>query len=466
MGAYLMTLALEALAFAVFVALAAVVPYVRRKRGYWTSRGVTVATGARALAATVPGIRLDEKSLARYRDKAAAATLVGLHDAGRPCALACDVRVAAAALGNDGFIEPLGRTGAGSLIPRVVNAETVTAMLPAMCEAVTELITSLEALANLRQTIGPWTYAKKCSITTVATCVYGQPMIDSRVNAFAEQCDKALQRPAVTDYFTTYDLSSISGRGASSTDFKQLLREAAAADQNESSDVTDKQVRQDMFEFITGAIEPTAALVTAALYVLSRDQNIQDKLREHLDVVLDKHQQRITIDQLDRLTYLENVLEETLRKYPLVAVVRRLTTKSYVVPDGGQSVLEPGTLVAVPVHAFHHDQTHFTAPEMFLPDRFPGQLSSAYMPYGSGLRSHIGKHFVAVEVKLIIAMLVSRYAIHVDSDVPGRSPDPFDRTSFAGVRVKLTNHNGVKEPAMYESLRKCHRGNKKFLLFR
>jgi cytochrome P450 len=64
-----------------------------------------------------------------------------------------------------------------------------------------------------------------------------------------------------------------------------------------------------MFEFITGAIEPTAALVTAALYVLSRDQNIQDKLREHLDVVLDKHQQRITIDQLDRLTYLENVLE-------------------------------------------------------------------------------------------------------------------------------------------------------------
>jgi hypothetical protein len=77
-----------------------------------------------------------------------------------------------------------------------------------------------------------------------------------------------------------------------------------------------------------------------------------------------------------------------------------------------------------------------------------------------------GKHFVAVEVKLIIAMLVSRYAIHVDSDEPGRSPDPFDRTSFAGVRVKLTNHNGVKEPAMYESLRKCHRGNKKFLLFR
>lgn len=78
------------------------------------------------------------------------------------------------------------------------------------------------------------------------------------------------------------------------------------------TDVTDKQVRLDMFEFVTSAIEPTAALVTAALYELSRDQNIQDKLREHLDSVMDKHQQRITMDQLDRLPYLENVLKGKL----------------------------------------------------------------------------------------------------------------------------------------------------------
>lgn len=64
-----------------------------------------------------------------------------------------------------------------------------------------------------------------------------------------------------------------------------------------------------MFEFVTAAVEPTAALVTAALYELSHDQIVQDRLREHLDSVLDKHQQKITMDQLDRLTYLENVLK-------------------------------------------------------------------------------------------------------------------------------------------------------------
>lgn len=74
------------------------------------------------------------------------------------------------------------------------------------------------------------------------------------------------------------------------------------------TDVADKQVRLDMFEFVTGAIEPTAALVTAALYELARDQNIQNQLRKHLDNELDEHQTHFTINQLDRLSYLENVL--------------------------------------------------------------------------------------------------------------------------------------------------------------
>ena len=63
-----------------------------------------------------------------------------------------------------------------------------------------------------------------------------------------------------------------------------------------------------MFEFVTGTIEPTATLVTAALYELAHDKTIQNRLRECLDSELEEHQKQITIDQLDRLTYLENVL--------------------------------------------------------------------------------------------------------------------------------------------------------------
>lgn len=231
------TLVFEVLAFVTFAVLVAVVPYVRRKRSYWTSRGIRVAGDRHALVTTLPGVRLDDRSLARYRDEAGPDTIVlGLHDDGRPCALACDVRVAAAALGNDGFAEADGRNSQ-SLVPSTVDADGVIAVLPVMSECVAELITSLEAVANRHLTVLPWTEVKKCAVTVVATCVYGQPMIDSRVKAFAEQCDKALRSPAAaTEYFATYDLSTDDRASSSpSNDFKRLFRTAAAENDKISS---------------------------------------------------------------------------------------------------------------------------------------------------------------------------------------------------------------------------------------
>ncbi|VVC38578.1 Cytochrome P450,Cytochrome P450, E-class, group I [Cinara cedri] len=461
------TVALEVLAFLAFVVMAVGVPYVRRKRGYWTDRGVPVAGGT--LATTFPGVRLNERLLTSYF-KHATAAVVGLHDAGRPCALACDVRIAASAMGNDGFAEP-GYRGAQdgcSLVRTVMDAETMATVMPVMNECVAELVTSLEAVANRRLTIAPWTRVRKCAATAVATCVYGQPMIDSRIEAFAAQCDKALKSPAViTDYFAGYGLSDDDGR-AQPPHIKRLLHEASADhhQQQLGSDVNSKRVRSNMFEFVTGSIEPTAALVTATLYELALDQNLQNRLRKHLDGVLDEHQQQITIDQLDRLSYLENVLRETLRKYPLVPVVRRVTTKPYTLPPGSggrASTLETDTLVVVPVHAFHHDGRHFAAPEAFRPDRFPEQLTVAYMPYGTGPRSYIGKHFVGLEAKLIIAALVSRYEVHLDSET-GTPPNPFDVTSFAGVQVMVANRNmRDRESSIEASLKPIN--DKKFLFF-
>lgn len=224
------TFVFEALAFVIFAVLIVVVPYARRKRSYWTNRGVQVAAGRRALATTLLGVKLDDRSLARYRYEAGADALLGLHDSGRPCALACDIRLAVAALGNDGFTEVNSRN-CHSLVPTTVDAESVIAMLPVMNKCVNELITSLEAVANRQLTVAPWTEVKNCAVMVVATCVYGQPMIDSRIKAFAEQCDKALRSPASTDYFTTYDLSSddrTSYSSSPSNDFKRLFQTAAA----------------------------------------------------------------------------------------------------------------------------------------------------------------------------------------------------------------------------------------------
>lgn len=225
---YATTLALELTAFAAFVVLAVLVPYVRRKREFWTSRGVPVPHSRRAMATTLPGFRLDDRSLAAYRRGAGAAPVLGLHDAGQPCALACDVLVAAAAMADHGFAEPDVRRRVGTLVPVAVNADAIAAVLPAMAECVTELSTSLEAVANRRLTVVPWTEVRRCAAAVVATCVYGQPMVDSKVKAFAERCDEALSPSAgCPGYFASYDLRT-DDRPTANVNIMRLLRAAAA----------------------------------------------------------------------------------------------------------------------------------------------------------------------------------------------------------------------------------------------
>lgn len=81
----------------------------------------------------------------------------------------------------------------------------------------------------------------------------------------------------------------------------------------------------------------------------------------------------------------------------MATTVRRVTTRPYAVPEagggggGGRVTLEPGTVTVVPVYSIHNDRRYFDHPETFRPHRFPEQLSSAYMPHGSGPRSYISK---------------------------------------------------------------------------
>lgn len=79
-----------------------------------------------------------------------------------------------------------------------------------------------------------------------------------------------------------------------------------------------------------------------------------------------------------------------------------------------------------------------------------------------------GKHFIGLEAKLIVAILVSKYEVHMDNIELGRVPDPFDLSSYAGVRVKVTNRRGVRESTMGASLQRIQQqesNDKKFLFF-
>jgi cytochrome P450 len=103
------------------------------------------------------------------------------------------------------------------------------------------------------------------------------------------------------------------------------------------------------------------------------------------------------------------VFTETLRKYPILPLLDRISSSDYQLPAAngtGTVTLPAGTNVYIPVLALHHDPTYFPEPEKFDPDRFTEENKRSrpnytYIPFGEGQRLCIGKD------RLLVALCIS-----------------------------------------------------------
>ena len=77
---------------------------------------------------------------------------------------------------------------------------------------------------------------------------------------------------------------------------------------------------------------------------------------------------------------------ETLRKFPPVDNLLRLTANDYKIPDSNLTI-EKDTIVIIPVFGIHNDPDIYPNPEMFDPERFSDENKKklhpmAHLPFG------------------------------------------------------------------------------------
>lgn len=112
-----------------------------------------------------------------------------------------------------------------------------------------------------------------------------------------------------------------------------------------------------------------------------------------------------------------------MRKNPSVGTLHRVIGSDYTLPCG--AVAPKGTYVIIPALAFHHDEEHFSNPDVFDPDRFNEDTKStrhqfAYLPFGEGPRVCIGIRFGMLQTKLGLSMLLRQFRFEICSktDIP------------------------------------------------
>ncbi|XP_071651117.1 cytochrome P450 9e2-like [Temnothorax longispinosus] len=203
-------------------------------------------------------------------------------------------------------------------------------------------------------------------------------------------------------------------------DMIHLLMQALDKEGANVHKMTLDDIVSQAFSFFFAGFDTTSTLMCFVAHELAINRDIQDRLREEVQQHLAEGNGKISYESLSKMSYMDMVISETLRKHPPVIFLDRLCVKRYELPPSQPGcknvIVEPNDVLLFPVYALHHDPKYFPNPDKFDPERFSEEnkdniLPYTYLPFGHGPRKCIGNRFVLMEAKILIAHLLQKFTL-------------------------------------------------------
>lgn len=195
----------------------------------------------------------------------------------------------------------------------------------------------------------------------------------------------------------------------------------AARDPETGEGMSDTQLRDELLSFLGAGYETTGDGLCWIFYLLSSAPEVQARLEAEVDAQIGD---RAPGDgELSKMTYAEQVIDESWRLYPPAWAFTRSAAEADVID--GHEIPKNATVVLSP-YVNHRHPRFWPDPERFDPDRFaPGRVipSFAYFPFGGGPHMCVGKHLSLLEVKVALTMIARRFRVSMVQDQAIR-PEP------------------------------------------
>ncbi|KAJ8709641.1 hypothetical protein PYW08_009645 [Mythimna loreyi] len=203
---------------------------------------------------------------------------------------------------------------------------------------------------------------------------------------------------------------------SSSGKFKPILDQMLQL--NKEQDVfTDDDIVEHMQTLVVAANDTSSAALTLIMLIIGTYPNVQERIFDELQEVFQHDDTDITKENLQKLVYLEAVIKESMRLYPVVPIVARkvdveVKLKNYTMRAGSSCMIGLYSLLRHPLWG--------PDAEEFRPDRWldPASLPShpsLYAAFSVGKRNCIGKLFSMIVMKMALAHICRRY--HITGDI-------------------------------------------------
>jgi cytochrome P450 len=251
---------------------------------------------------------------------------------------------------------------------------------------------------------------------------------------------KGRKRRAIRSLNETVD-RIIRERRASGVDRNDLLSMLLLAvdEEGDRRGMSDHQARHEAMTLFIAGHDTTAAGLTWIGYVLSTQPTVAERCAGEVNAALGDR--TAAYGDLPRLSYLEQVVKETLRLYPpAIGVFARQAVADVEI---GGYLLKKGSMVQILSYVTQRDSRWFPDPERFEAERFePGRAESipafAYFPFGGGPRVCIGNQFAMAEMVLVTATLLQRLRFELAPDQgPVKLKPQLSLRPAGGLRLRM-----------------------------
>ncbi|KAG5670296.1 hypothetical protein PVAND_000572 [Polypedilum vanderplanki] len=165
-----------------------------------------------------------------------------------------------------------------------------------------------------------------------------------------------------------------------------------------------------MFE----AHDTTSSAIAFTLLNLAKHQEIQKKVyNECFEIFGNDLSQQPTMQDLNKMNYLDKVIKENLRLYPSVPNFGRKFNDDEVI---GDYIFPKNVAIRISPYSMGRDPKLFPDPLKFDPSRFEIEKNIklfSFVPFSAGPRNCIGQKYAMLELKSVLSKIVRNFEVCV-----------------------------------------------------
>ncbi len=164
-----------------------------------------------------------------------------------------------------------------------------------------------------------------------------------------------------------------------------------------------EEVKEQTLNLLFGGHSTLTSALSSFCLLVAQHPQVLTKLQQEQDSISEP----ISLDTLEKMTYLDMVIQEVLRLIPPVGGSFRRIKEDFEL-NGYH--LPKGWLLVYDTFGVHQNENHWQKPQDFNPDRFAEKTKPfTHIPFGGGMRECLGKEFAKLEIKIFTASLMKNY---------------------------------------------------------